>query len=400
MLNILEVSAESPSKLYGGLGMHVRELSFALTNKVNLHLLAPEKTEDFPYDFSCPCFPATNAPTKALEFVFENQQALIVEALKICNQKQFDAVHFHDWPTFRVAQAIKYIHPKIAIIGTFHLFQMEVLMKEDIKPTPDMLYATAQERNGLIQADRVILCSSAMVSLAKDLHHIVRDFDMIYNGVRADTFPQHRGSGENKPVILFCGRYARQKGFELVCEAIEHTDKYQWIVLGHVPTPDKEILRDHPYTQRLKALKMRYPNRLLHYGWAEEDPKRRYMSIADVGIIPSEFEPFGIVALEFLAAGLPIVSTRVQGLGEFLHDENSVKMEMTVESMLSSIDLALSHKTSMVQGGYITTRQERFNWEYIAQQTLTVYEKSVSGEYAGWDIVNEHGYSVNAMLNG
>ena len=99
------------------------------------------------------------------------------------------------------------------------------------------------------------------------------------------------------------------------------------------------------------------------------------MHSADAVIMPSKHEPFGIVALEALASKSILISSRKDGLGDFLNDENSLDCGCTLESINTTLyqftQLTEEVKQKMIQNGIETCQQ--YKWDDIADQYYNVY---------------------------
>jgi len=117
----------------------------------------------------------------------------------------------------------------------------------------------------------------------------------------------------------------------------------------------------------------------------DDDTLRRLQTVADVSVVPSLFEPFGIVALEAMAAGSPVVVSDTGGLSEIVeHDVSGVKVYVN-----NPESLAWGVTRVLTDGGYANWLRtnahkkirDKYDWDKIAQQTKTIYD-NVLGEYS------------------
>jgi glycosyltransferase involved in cell wall biosynthesis len=120
-------------------------------------------------------------------------------------------------------------------------------------------------------------------------------------------------------------------------------------------------------------------------GFVDDETLRRLQKCADVSVVPSLFEPFGIVALEAMAAKSPIVVSDTGGLSEIVnHDTDGVKVYTSDPDSLAwgitKVLLDGPHANSMKNNAYRKI-QEKYNWDTIAQQTKSIYE-TVFDEYS------------------
>ncbi|HIJ08503.1 TPA: glycosyltransferase family 4 protein [Candidatus Bathyarchaeota archaeon] len=126
-------------------------------------------------------------------------------------------------------------------------------------------------------------------------------------------------------------------------------------------------------------------HKVLFTGFLEEQKLLRLQKCADVSVVPSLFEPFGIVALEAMAAKSPVVVSDTGGLSEIVeHDSTGVKVyPNNTESLAWGITKVLLDEKFSDQirnNGYRKITQ-KYNWDKIAQDTKKVYE-NVLGEYS------------------
>jgi glycosyltransferase involved in cell wall biosynthesis len=124
---------------------------------------------------------------------------------------------------------------------------------------------------------------------------------------------------------------------------------------------------------------------VLFTGFVDEETLLRLQKCADVSVVPSLFEPFGIVALEAMAAQSPVVVADTGGLSEIVdHDLTGIKVyPNNTESLAWGITKVLldeRFRSRIRENGYRKV-QEKYNWDKIAQQTVRIYE-GVLGEYS------------------
>jgi len=126
-------------------------------------------------------------------------------------------------------------------------------------------------------------------------------------------------------------------------------------------------------------------HKVLFEGFMDEENLVKLQKCADVCIVPSLFEPFGIVALEAMAAKSPVVVSDTGGLSEIVnHDVTGVKVyPNNVDSLAWGITKVLTDNkySNQLQDNAYKTILEKFNWNKIAQQTKQLYEL-IQGEYS------------------
>ena len=116
-------------------------------------------------------------------------------------------------------------------------------------------------------------------------------------------------------------------------------------------------------------MKERYTNFEWHNFCPQED-KWKLMKIADIAIMPSLHEPFGITALEWMGLGVPLIVSNTGGLKEFCNDDNSTLIAPTAESLIKAIR---NHKTDTEKLRQAKETARRYSWKEIAQKTKDIY---------------------------
>jgi len=126
-------------------------------------------------------------------------------------------------------------------------------------------------------------------------------------------------------------------------------------------------------------------HKVLFEGFMDEMSLLKLQKCSDVSVVPSLFEPFGIVALEAMAARSPVVASDTGGLSEIIeHDVTGVKVYSNNPDSLAwgitKVLLDQEYAKRIKENAYRRVH-EKYNWEKIAQQTKCIYEK-VLGEYS------------------
>jgi glycogen(starch) synthase len=168
----------------------------------------------------------------------------------------------------------------------------------------------------LREADVVTACSKYLLDKAVELEPAVGGKgSVIYNGVDLERFEDKTPFPHSRPYVLAFGRLTYQKGFDLLLEAFARIADDQ---------PDVDLILAGEGEERV-ALEMSagssgLAGRVLFTGRASPAEVVRLLNGCRFVVVPSRWEPFGITALEALAAGKPVMATRVGGLPEFLSD--------------------------------------------------------------------------------
>ena len=130
---------------------------------------------------------------------------------------------------------------------------------------------------------------------------------------------------------------------------------------------------------------MKLEHKVLFLGFVDDETLLKLQKCADVSVVPSLFEPFGIVALEAMAAKSPVVVSDTGGLSEIVeHDVTGFKAYPNNPDSLAwgikKLLLDENYRNHIREKAYKKV-QEKYDWEKIAQQTTNIY-KTVLGEYS------------------
>ena len=205
---------------------------------------------------------------------------------------------------------------------------------------------------------------------------------VIPNGTDPDVFNfefdpaefRKRYAHPSEEIILFVGRLVREKGVQVLLNAAPN-------ILSRIPSARFLIVGSGYYADELKqqAYNLGIADRVNFLGYVSEQDLLRLYRVADAVAIPSLYEPFGIVALEGMAAKVPVVSSDAGGLTDFV--ENMVTGVTTYAGDANSVAWGL---TEVLTNPHLYERLRRdayekvcniYNWKVIAKRTLQVYEK-------------------------
>jgi glycosyltransferase involved in cell wall biosynthesis len=189
----------------------------------------------------------------------------------------------------------------------------------ELRMTIDVRLTRILQRFALRRATILISPSQAHATeIARELGTLSSPIRVVPNGVRIDSSPLRNGEPANENLVLFAGRLDRVKGVTVFLKAaaeVTQRNRYaRFIIAGqpHAQLPQSEIdaiIRKHSLEANVKVLGAVSPCEL-------EALYRR----ASVVVVPSHYESFGLVALEAMANGVPVVATRTGGLGEIVED--------------------------------------------------------------------------------
>jgi glycogen(starch) synthase len=184
------------------------------------------------------------------------------------------------------------------------------------------------------------------------------------------------------PVVLFTGRLEWEKGVQTLIEAIPAIRKRvpgaHFVIAGR--GSQAEVLQE-------QVKKLKVGREVTFYGWLPEDELHALVASADVAVVPSLYEPFGIVALEAAAVGTPLVVARTGGLAEIVIDGTTgwTFEPGSAEGLAAAVSDALSAPSEARARAEASVERvlRDFNWTVIAEQTRGVYVEAVQHPRSG-----------------
>jgi glycogen synthase len=381
-VRILQIAWEYPPLIVGGLSAHVDGLARALARRghdvVVLTRFHPDAPDDAVVEGVRVIRAHTDLPwTPPEQFhtgaVSANHAITRIAAPLIAEGWKPDIVHNHDWLTAWSADVLRALFdaPYVATVHATELGRngghLSTRNSEAINATEWWLTFTAQ---------RVICCSDFMVE------EVLRSFQvpasklaMIPNGVDpASWAPPTNPPARTDNLIVTWGRIEYEKGFQTLIEAMP-------AIRARVPDAHVVVVGRGSYLDQLKwragELGLLDSGAVLFNGFTPDDELRALLHRATCAVIPSFYEPFGIVALEAMAAGAPCVVAASGGLREVI-DGTAAGLSFppgdvaalgdAVIALLSDHELA---ESSMANARHAIAT--RFSWDPIAEMTEQEY---------------------------
>ena len=404
-MRIAILTNEYPPHIYGGAGVHVSYLSrelAALEGNGNLIkvLCFGEQHEaegntlvqGVQANFD---FPAQEPRhRKLLGTIFQN--VLMTGALE-----GVDIIHCHTWYTHLAGCLLKQLLGKPLVLTTHSLEPHRPWKEEQLGTSYHV--STWLENTAYTNADGVIAVSRAM---REDVHEIYgvpfEKVRVIPNGIDVEAYRPTKNPGvlekyrisPEKPYILFVGRITHQKGITHLLSALEHLDDEVQAVLCATDPDTKEI--GWEVEQRIAELRSEGREIVWISEFVPTADVVPLYSQAALFVCPSIYEPFGIINLEAMACGTPVVATAVGGIKEVVkHEETGllVPFDLTCPEEHAPLaaaqfarDLAGAINALMADpeqrsamGRKARARvEQRFSWKSVARQTLDFYRDLVN----------------------
>jgi glycosyltransferase involved in cell wall biosynthesis len=178
-------------------------------------------------------------------------------------------------------------------------------------------------------------------------------------------------------VVFSVGRVVYEKGLHVLVRALPQ-------IVAQQPSAKIVIAGKGPELESLRSLawELGVGEKVLLTGFIADEDRDRLFKIADCAVFPSLYEPFGIVALEAMAAKCPVVVSEVGGLQDVVqHAETGITVYPDDASSLAwGVVHTLQHPTwasTRVKNAYRVVREE-YNWDRIARTTASIYRQIVA----------------------
>ncbi len=386
MTRVLVLSWEYPPIVEGGLARHVAKLSEQLVEQdVDVHVLTRGSFGDPGYELRAGVHVHRVAegrkPRDLDEFLawIDHMNADMVRAAGAiaCG---FDLVHGHDW---LVAMAADRLARDLDCPLVMTVHATEHGRHQGWVDKHPQSYIHAAERWITRRADRVITCSHYMRGHVADIFGLrEEEVTVVPNGIDADdlvpvedlTTLRARFAAPDEQLLLLSGRLVYEKGFQHALDALAGGDgaiaavgKLRFVVAGS-GTHEAELKKQ---AQELGL--MRHGSFL---GWIGDDALHSLYRICDLCVIPSLYEPFGLVALEAMASGCPCIVADTGGLREVVPHDVGLRFKggdakhlgVMIERMLT--DVPLRDRLVAEAGEHVL----RFDWAEIARETSALYD--------------------------
>ncbi len=300
---------------------------------------------------------------------------------------KYDIIHSHYWLSGLAAERLKarWGVPHIVMFHTLGEVKARSRVSES-EPEPRIVAETEIARN----ADRIVVASKdEQQLLARYYGADVDRISVVPCGVNLGLFQpiekedarQQLGLREDDKILLFVGRIEPLKGVDILLGAAaqleSESDCFVLIVGGDDSTRDGEMehLRD-------LASQLGIAERVSFMGAVDHERLPLFYNAADVCVVPSFYESFGLVALEAMACGTPVVASRVGGLSVAVRDSETGYLIpwRCPEPFAERLELLLGNEELRNRFGQAAREEvERFRWANVAEAVLGLYAEVIDG---------------------
>jgi glycogen synthase len=385
-MQVLMLSWEYPPLIEGGLARHVRKLSEHLAYlDVEVHVLTRGREESpseevvegvHLHRVREPLRPAEL--TEFIAWVEHMNTDMLAAGVELGDRYEFDLVHGHDW---LVSVAGDHLAKRLRAPLVMTVHATEYGRHQGWVDKHPQSHIHGIERWMANRADQVIACSSYMRDHVCDIYSIEEDrVAVIPNGIDpSDLQPwndaemrrfRSRFAAPDEKLVLLVGRLVYEKGFQVALEAMPRViDELgvRFLVAGS---------GTHEHELRGQASSLGLDAHGTFLGWIGDDVLHTLYRIADLTVVPSIYEPFGLVALEAMASGCPCLVADTGGLREVVpHEEVGLRFRSRDPASLAEVAIRVLADDELgrrlVAEAYQHVRS--FDWSDVADQTVALY---------------------------
>ncbi|HXW58018.1 MAG TPA: glycosyltransferase family 4 protein [Solirubrobacteraceae bacterium] len=390
---VLLLSWEYPPVVEGGLARHVRKLAEALVRRgVAVDVLtrgigsASGSGKDATQVLAGVAVHRVPEPRwprelgRFVAWVAQMNEDMLSAGEALAEERNYDLVHGHDW---LVAHAAAALADQLAVPYVATVHATEHGRHRGWVQNPPQSHIHAVERWMAHRADALIVCSHYMRGHVADVFDIdERRIAVIPNGIDPHELRpvgdlealRREFAAPHEQLVLLVGRLVYEKGFQLALDAlpsvIAEVGDVRFLVAGS-GTHEDEL--------KAQAKRLELDEHGVFLGWIGDDMLHSIYRIADLCVVPSLYEPFGLVALEAMASGCPCIVADTGGLREVVPSGERVGLRFNggdaphlgamIERML--VDDVLRERLVTEASEHVL----RFDWDDIAERTHATYGK-------------------------
>lgn len=297
--------------------------------------------------------------------IFSEVERFTADVVQRFRSETFDLIHAHDWMTFPAAVALKQAtgKPFVAHVHSLEHDRSGIFYDETIH---------AIEEFGLKSATKIIAVSHYTKRMIERRHAIAsRNIAVVHNGIypqqvvneykNRKTWPRH--------VVLFLGRITYQKGPEYFVEAagkaLPHIKDTLFVMAG---------AGDMLAAVQERVQQLGIEDSFLFPGFVQGEELEELLSVADLYVMPSVSEPFGLSALEAVSFDVPVILSKQSGVSEVI--SHALKTDFWDTDRMSELMVhALTYPELRIEMASAAKHElSELHWEVSAMKTVEVYQ--------------------------
>lgn len=368
----------------GGMNVYVRELSRSLAasgTAVDIFTRSQGAIQihhdaDGVRVIAVPVGPPGPLPKNAIA---DQAPALLHAIVEAAHGLRYDLVHSHYWVSGLVARHLAHRWN----VPSVHMFHTLSRVKTRFAgSTPDERRARGEQRV-LDTTDAIVVANEAERDQLRALYCVRQPrLAVIPCGIDPEPFGEESPQSHGSPVIVVAlGRLERLKNFGLLLRALAVATRRDPAVAGQIEVhiaggPAAEEPEERVLLERL-ATDLGIADRVRLLGAVPRESIPALYAASDICVVPSHYESFGLVAVEAMAAGLPVLATRVGGLQSTVRDGESGYLipPDDVETMAERLlQLAASPERRAAMGACGAMLAQQYAWPRIAARVRDLYE--------------------------
>jgi glycogen synthase len=383
-MRVVMVSWEYPPLFIGGLATHVHGIATAMVRAghevVVLTFQHPDAADDAVVDgvrvlrapIDLPWFPEDHFVSKMIS---ANHQ-LVQLSTKLHPGWRPHVVHAHDWLSGWAGDTLHALW-RVPLVATIHATERG--RHGGVVPADGPSAAIdAAEAWLTFQADQVICCSHFMASQIRESFEVPEEkLATIHNAVDAHVWERSTSAPvplADGPLLVSWGRVQYEKGFQTLVEALP-------LLRDQLPGLRVVIAGTGSYRAELaeRAASFGVADIVDFAGFVPAEQLTALIQSANCVVIPSFYEPFGIVALEALAAAAPLVAARTGGMAEVLDDADAGLLFPPGDALglADAVVRTLTdhHLRERQMRNGLALVQQHYSWDAVAAQTIATYQR-------------------------
>ncbi|UCG13115.1 MAG: glycosyltransferase [Deltaproteobacteria bacterium] len=301
-----------------------------------------------------------------------------LEGFRTRESIDYDLIHSHYWLSGRVGN---WAQERWEVPHVFMFHTVGAVKNNTVGSEREPELRTAIENHLARNCDRILVATDKeRVHLMQHYGAAAETIGVVPCGVNLDLFRpldkkkarQQLGFGQDESIVLFVGRFAPLKGIDRLLEAVAHLQHYRRFRLVIVGGDG-----DHtPESKSLRSLsrELGIQDFVTFVGRIEQEKLPPYYSAADVSVVPSHYESFGLVALESLASGTPVVATKVGAMESILREgETGLVVENCSPRLLANGIETFISRSHFPSADAIRATVLEFSWASVASAMMNEY---------------------------
>ena len=322
--------------------------------------------------------PQPISPTGALyphgDTIFEEVERFTTRVISQMAKADFDLIHAHDWMTFPAGVALAQLtgRPLVVHVHSLEQDRSGLFVDKNIEKI---------ERLGLQSANRIVAVSHYTQNLIERYHDIAHDkIRVVHNGI----YPRQAVQGYRikrtwpKQIVLFLGRVTSQKGPDYFVEVANR-------VVPHIPDVLFVLAGTGDMVPSLvtKVEQLGLSENFLFPGFLSAEEVEEIFSIADLYVMPSVSEPFGISALEAISFDVPAIISKQSGVAEVM--QSALKVDFWDLPRMAELIIDVLTRDELRQELISSAKRELkdLHWGAAAEKTLAIYGELLGRGSAG-----------------